>query len=212
MKSKNRIKDVKLAFDQKKHDQQLEKFEAEQLTDKQNEAFAQCRMKWKNFSDRIKALGAKKKVTPQVILQEMHKLIAQIQPYLKVMSDQARDMTLQMLEDAQAKVIATDGGVVGSVRQFVPEGVDKIPDTFQFTTREELESIPFIRAFSSQDGFIGFALDWNRLIALYEKQNQQNDMPIVGTIIIPRSLRRQKWYPTLEHIAQEMEKELAKKN
>jgi hypothetical protein len=207
--SKNRLnkKNVKLAFDVKKHDANVEDRAKSEVDIKQNLAFAECGKKWKLFKERLTSRAKGRSL--ENVISEMHRFMGSIQEPLKRCSPEARELTQELFEDAMTRCIATNGGQVGSIRQFVPEGaVAEVGETYQFKDKAELEAIPFVQRFMVQTGFIGFCLDGNRLIALYAAGSTGiNDMPVVGSVVLPR--RKTFNYPSLDDISRKVAKKIA---
>lgn len=200
----------KVKWDTRKHDERVAREKEKDEVGRQKVAMQKCYILWNDFKGRMVA----KKRTPEEVMEEMHKVMSNITGHLDKCSEAYRDMTLDLFADGISKAIATDFGKHGSIHQFVPDGALTTPQTIQFDTQDELESIPWVAAFKVQEGFIGFCLDLNRLLALYLGANVMSDLPIVGSIILPKNKREKMGikYPLLSTLVREYEQKMFAKN
>lgn len=209
-KKKKKREQDKLRFDTTRHDERIEKQKTSDLEREQRKYIAIIGEKYKMWKRRL----ISKERTQQEVIAEIHKFMKDISVILWKAPDSYRETTLEIFEDNLARIIATSCGRIGSIHQFVPDGMtDVIPQTVQFNSKKELEAIPFVKAFSDKPDFIGFCTDRNRLIAIYEAgKTNMNDLPIVGSVIIPKKIRKQFKYPLLAELAKAINEKINKSN
>lgn len=199
----------KLRFDTKRHDEKVEKRKTDEFEAIQKKNIAIIGDKWKLFKIRLKS----KARTSQDVIKMLHKFMADIDPLLWQAPENFRNTTIELFEDKIAQIVATSCGRVGSIHQFLPEGIDKTPETVPFNSREELEAIPWVKAFMEKPDFIGFCTDRNRLVAVYEAgKTNTNDLPIVGSMIVPKKIRKQFKYPLLAEFGKMLGEKIAESN
>lgn len=199
------MKDEPLKWKKDKHDQRLAQVKLDEHQLIQRKAMSQVGTMWEGFKRKLKA----KSRTQQEVIAELHKFMAQVDTLLMKCPETYRATTMELFEDNLARIVATSCGRHGSIHQFLNEG-EFIPQTRQFNTKEELESIQWVKAFMKRPGFVGFATDRNRLVAVYERGI--NDLPIVGTVIIPKKIRKEFKYPLLQELADAISKSIGESN
>lgn len=200
--------DDKIKWDSKKHDDKLAKRKENELEQQQRRYMKIIGEKYKAWKMKIRA----KSRSQTELIMEIHRFQTSIDEQLWKCPESYRNTTLEIIEDILARVVATSGGRYGSIHQFVPEGLDAIPATVQFNTPEELEAIPFVKAFMDQNEFLGFCTDRNRLVAVYGSKSGRNEMPIVGSVIIPKKIRKKFKYPLLTELAQAISEKINHNN
>ncbi len=199
----------KLKFNAARHDEKIEKQKLNDLEAIQKRNIAIIGDRWKLLKVRMKS----KPRTSQEIIKMLHKFMADIDPLLWQAPENFRNTTIELFEDKIAQIVATSCGRVGSIHQFLPDGYEKTPETVPFNSKEELEAIPWVKAFMQQEGFLGFATDRNRLVAVYEAGKWSNqDLPIVGSMIIPKRIRKQFKYPLLAEFGKLLGEKIAESN
>lgn len=199
------MKDEPLKWSKKRQDERLaqQKLDEHQLI--QRKAMSQVGTMWEGFKRKLKA---KPRSQPEVIA-ELHKFMAQVDTLLMKCPETYRATTMELFEDNLARIVATSCGRHGSIHQFLPPEGEFIPQTRQFNTKEELEAIPWVKEFMTRPGFVGFATDRNQLMALYGKEI--NELPVVGSVIIPQKLRKKFKYPTVQEFADAISKGIGEK-
>lgn len=208
-KKKKKQEQDKLRFDTKRHDDKVERRKLDDHEREQKRYMMVIGDKFKVWKRRL----CSKSRNQQEVIHEIHKFMKQISVLLWKCPDSYRETTLEIIEDDLAKVVATSCGRIGSVHQFLPEGFDAIPQTVQFNSKEEFEAIPWVKSFSDKKDFIGFCTDRNRIVAIYEGgKTGANDLPVVGSVIIPKKLRKQFNYPLLTELAKAINEKINKSN
>lgn len=199
-------KDEPLKWSKKKQDARLAQVKLDEHQLIQRKAMSQVGTMWEGFKRKLKA----KSRTQQEVIAELHKFMGQVDTLLMKCPETYRATTMELFEDNLARIVATSCGRHGSIHQYIGVGEEFIPQTRQFNTKEELESIPWVKAFMKRPGFVGFATDRNRLLAVYERGIKE--LPIVGTVIIPKKIRKDFKYPLLQELADAISKSIGESN
>lgn len=212
---------VKLNFDTKKHD---EKVEQAQLTDEQRKLVPRQRLvkrrMYSTYQRWIQTVKSRKR-TPKDVIAATYKLQTQLGSFASDCAacglEEYHRFTMQIIEDKIATMVATDITAKNEIVQYIPPSptmLDTDNDTIvreqlqrdvrpvQFRTYEELLELSFVKIARNKQGFVGFCLHGNGLMAVYK----DGDAVGVGFLANGKGVEK---LPTVEEFDAALESELA---